>query len=517
MGRLARHAGIAVIAAGIAWTLLLQLSVREGVYYSGDAGIKALMVEHFAAGEWHGDLRLEAEPWVEALWDDGFYPFAPTYVYPHEGRHYSAFPLPFAVATAPFQRALGFRGLLVIPLLATWLIWIRFWLLGRRLALDPLALAGGLAALVFASHLTPYSAFFWEHTLAVLFGFLAVAEVVLAFGNGDGDGANVRSPLRLSLAGVLLGLSIWMRPECGALLVAVLGVTFVAALRSGRFGNWLPLAAGSAVAVAGFVALNQAIYGIPLGIHGLRTAEVATLAGRLGVTAGLALTQLQALFLFSPIAIFALLIAIPLWRPPVRDATSRLLLAIAAVAVLVTFAISPNDGDKQWGPRYLLPVVPLLCLAVASFCSVLLRDRHDLQRRLALGLLVAILAFGAWINVVNGTRSVATDYLYRVKPALELVRKSDVPLVVVSHQWQAQELASLADRKHFVWPHDPGELNRLIRKLHRDGRDEFVWIEYLSGRRPESGDVEMASGFTLRRELLGVGGRMVVYRCSIRG
>jgi len=363
MGRLARHAGIAVIGAGIAWTLLLQLSVRDGVFYSGDAGIKALMVEQFAAGQWHGDLRLEGEPWVQALWDDGFYPFAPTYVYDHAGRHYSAFPLPFAVLTAPFQRALGFRGLTVIPLLATWLVWIRFWLLGRRLDLHPLALAAGLFALVFASHLTLYSAFFWEHTLAVALGFLGAAEVALAYG---GESRRASSPARLAVAGLLLGLSVWLRPECAALLASVLGVSLAVAWREGRLGGWVPLVAGAAVSIAGWLALNQVVYGIPLGIHALRTAEVASFGGRLGVTLALAIAQLQGLLLFSPIAIFALLSALPLWRPAPRDRVGRLLLAITGLTLLLTFAISPNDGDKQWGPRYLLPVVPLLCFATTG-------------------------------------------------------------------------------------------------------------------------------------------------------
>jgi hypothetical protein len=513
MGRLVGYAGVVVIAAGIGWTLLLQQGVRDGVFYSGDAGIKALMVAHFAAGEWHGDLRLAGEPWAHALWDDGFYPFAPTYVYDHQGRHYSAFPLPFAALTAPFQRALGFRGLHVLPLLATWLIWARFWFLGRRLEVHPGALAAGLVALVFASHLTLYSAFFWEHTLAVAFAFMGVAEVVVAFGGRASPGPH---RLRLGLAGLLLGLSLWLRPECIALLVAVLGVTFAISLRSGRLGEWIPLAGGAAVAVAGFIALNQAIYGIPLGIHALRTAEVASLGGRLGETLRLATAQLWGLALFAPIAIFALAQALPLWRPPLRDNIGRLLLAIVAASLLVTFAISPNDGDKQWGPRYLLPIVPLLCFAAASFASALLRDAPGSQRRVGLGLLAAILAFGAWINVVNGTRAVASDYAYRVRPALDLVRESNVPLVVVSHQWQAQELSSAMGPRQFFWPNAPGELDRLIQALGATGRREFLWIEYLSGRAPKSGDIKTASGIRVHRELLGVGGRMVVYRCTAR-
>ena len=296
----------------------------------------------------------------------------------------------------------------------------------------------------------------------------------------------------------------------------MLWTTFVMALRARHMRMWIPLAAGAAVSMAGFLALNQAVYGIPLGIHALRTAEVASLGGRLGETLRLATAQLSGLLLFSPIVLFALLAGLPLWRPPLRDGVSRLLLAIAGAALLVTFAISPNDGDKQWGPRYLLPLVPLFCFAAASFASSLLRGPRGLQRRAALGLLAAILVVGAWINVVNGTRAVAGDYAYRVRPALDLVRDSGVPVVIVSHQWQAQELATAIGPQRFFWVRAPGELDRLVHSLRENGRREFLWIEYLSRRAPKSGDVRLASGLTVHRELLGVGGRMVVYRLTTR-
>ena len=86
-----------------------------------------------------------------------------------------AFAQVFPLLNAPLFGLLGFRGLYLIPLAALWLLWLRFFAVGRRLGLGPWGLALGLAGLVLASPLTLYSAMFWGHTLAVLIGFTGVS------------------------------------------------------------------------------------------------------------------------------------------------------------------------------------------------------------------------------------------------------------------------------------------------------------------------------------------------------
>ena len=156
-----------LVAAGAIWTLFLQATVQPGVYFSGDGGLKAQVVEQFAAGHWTPKLVLDAEPWVRDLWEEGFYPFGPPFVWERGGDRIVAFPLPFLVLSTPPFQSFGYRGLYLLPLLATWAVWIRFLFLGRGLRLSGLALGLGLFALIFASHLTLYSAMFWEHNLAV--------------------------------------------------------------------------------------------------------------------------------------------------------------------------------------------------------------------------------------------------------------------------------------------------------------------------------------------------------------
>src|SRR5438034_4305646 len=78
---------------------LLTLT-RPGVFYSGDAGVKFLLVEQFARGEFHSDLRLAAVPWVRDLWAHGFYAFEPPFVYEVGNRHFACYPVPFLLLAA---------------------------------------------------------------------------------------------------------------------------------------------------------------------------------------------------------------------------------------------------------------------------------------------------------------------------------------------------------------------------------------------------------------------------------
>src|SRR6185436_4287470 len=117
--------------------------------------------------------------------------------------------------SAIFRRLLGYRGLYVIPLAATWLLWWRF----KRACADQ-AIAPGLAAglLAFASPITLYSALFWDHTFALVLAFEGTRLLLLRRGGAaPGPGA-------AAAAGALVGVSGWFREELffwGGLLAAV--------------------------------------------------------------------------------------------------------------------------------------------------------------------------------------------------------------------------------------------------------------------------------------------------------
>ncbi|MEO0539784.1 MAG: hypothetical protein AAFZ80_02845 [Cyanobacteria bacterium P01_A01_bin.105] len=175
-----------VLALGVLFSLWLQRYSQDGVLFSGDAGLKALLAQQLGTGNFSLDLQLPALPWVADLWQAGLYPFTPPYAYGIEDKYFITFPFTFPAVTAPFYALLGYRGLYVVPLVALWAIWGRFWQICHRQGLPAPVTALALAGLVLASPLLPYGGMYWEHTLAV----------ALAFWGGDARPKAGRHPYR---------------------------------------------------------------------------------------------------------------------------------------------------------------------------------------------------------------------------------------------------------------------------------------------------------------------------------
>ena len=160
-----------MLAAGLIF-LLGQLSqVREDVYFTGDNGVKMLLVEQFAAGVFRVDVSLTDVSWVKTLWDRGLYPLG-DFAYLVDGKRHIVFPYVFPLLTAPFYALLGFPGLYVLPAVAVLITWLSCDGVLRRVSVGNGWRSLFLASLIFATPLTHYGVMFWEHALAVA---LAVA------------------------------------------------------------------------------------------------------------------------------------------------------------------------------------------------------------------------------------------------------------------------------------------------------------------------------------------------------
>src|SRR5512147_2884226 len=117
------HLPLLIILAGIGFTVYLQFQIPDGVYFSGDAGLKALLAQQLSKGQFRFDLLPPSESWVQQLWSQGLYPYEDPFFYEIDHRYYITFPFSFPLITAPFYHFFGYRGLYIIPWLSILGIW----------------------------------------------------------------------------------------------------------------------------------------------------------------------------------------------------------------------------------------------------------------------------------------------------------------------------------------------------------------------------------------------------------
>jgi hypothetical protein len=484
---------VATLLASVTFSILVASTAREGVFYSGDGGVKFAIARQFSRGELHADLRLPAEPWVAELWAQGLYPLEPPFAYEIGGRRYVKDPIFFPLVTSPLLAFLGWPGLYVLPVVSLWALWIAFLLLARRLGVGPVTTSLALAAIAFASPLTLYGAMYWEHTLAVALAFGGIALLA------TDDGARAWRSLA---AGALVALSAWIRSE-HYLLVLVLALLALASRLLGLGLRRAPvLLAGLAVPMAALTAVNLALYGHPLGAHAFQVTEPLGATARVTNAAATASSLLRLLLWYFPLAIpgIALAIATAVRREPdgQRSSSAARLLAwtsILYVALLPAILPRPEtggDGGKQWGPRFLLVAVPMLCALAGVSAPRLAALPSRALRWTAAAVIAVTLAAGAYRNAWVGTRALDHDYAGRMRPLLEFLRADPARVVAVSEQFAAQEMIALAGDRRFFFAKSPEDLQRLAAAALHNGQDRFLLLssETVQGAGPIRADGE---------------------------
>jgi hypothetical protein len=536
-----------IILAGIALTLWLQTFARNGVMFSGDGGLKALLAQQLAEQLKSGSfplqmsLNLPSPDWVSRLWQQGLYPFTPPYVYAMGSQHFITFPFTFPAITAPFYALFGDRGLTVVPLLALWSIWGRFWQIGRRAKWDSLALCIGLVTLILASPLSLYGAMYWEHTLAVALAFWGVSALLFP-----------RSPESISRyralgSGILIALAVWFRPEFLCLMVAVSLVAIASWLfpqwRLSRSLTWpkvLILIGAMACTVGVFFALNYGIYGHPLGIHAIQIVEESTVGSQVAQAKQSYQQMGLSLWRYFPIIIVIALavLASPEFRgttasPAISSATrapvpTRFIVAVSILFMLIVpLIVPPGNGGKQWGPRFYLILVPLLSIVL----SEQLRN-HFFQawaRRIVLLGVAFALALGIHTNLVKGafsafkddpTQSVSLMANYApIAPAIAELNQQPLPWVAMSHQFVAQQLWSALPSKTFFLTENLTQLKQLATAIAQQKESEFLYVCYPHKDCPApetpARELTLASGQALKFKSLGTYGKYPLYKVEL--
>ncbi|MGC1528009.1 MAG: hypothetical protein WA783_18345, partial [Phormidesmis sp.] len=454
---------------------------------------------------------------VEAVWQAGLYPFTPPFVYEVGARHFITFPFTFPLVSAPVYVLLGDRGLYVVPLVSLWLIWIRFWQSGLRAGWGIPSLCIGLIALIFASPLSLYGGTYWEHTLAVVLAFWGVSGLMFPKQAG-------LSRRRLLGCGILIGLSVWFRPEFLCLVAATSLLALIGwILPKWRIAPVLTLSkaciliASMACSVGVFFALNYAIYGHPLGIHAQQIVEESGVSNQLAqAKAGYEqmLGALQQYFPLVWVVGVAAVLSVALKRSTIKEnrlkstqlkepkghyferlgirktADSLLIPGRFALALCLLFALSvplivpPGAGGKQWGPRFYLILMPLLSLVLAEQ----LRSHffRAWGRRLLILAAAGAIALGIQLNTINGAfatfkdgsnTSLRANY-EPIAPAIAAFQQQPLPWLAMSNQFVAQQLWIALPDKTFFRAETIEQVKQLATALIAQNESEFLYVCY---------------------------------------
>lgn len=495
---------VALCSAAILFLLLLTPARDPGIFYSVDGALKYLVADQISAGNHSLTINSNHDAWVYELWSKGSYPFAPPFVYETAAGPTIVFPFLFLVISAAFLHLFGHPGLYFIPLLSLTLTWWLFDYLVKSMDLDFGNRLLGLAALVFSTPLTLYGAIYWEHTLGALLSFVGVGFLVL------------RQTRTLSfhygfLLGAAFGLSIWIRPEAAVVLGCV-SLVLIGEVWWQRKPSDLGFVAGIALASAGFALTNQAVYGHPLGLHSFQVI-------RDGYPAGARLAELADLYFdLGGELLYTFPLALSLFWGRGGDPQRRHLLiyrrliAVVALTALVMPFILPNAGGKQWGPRYLLVLLPAMVLLL----TVRLEEAKRLTYRKAF---CVGLALGLVMNVVVGGSKIYRDYSGRIRPLYEFLSKNDMSTLVFAGEWVALELSGLFRERTFFGARSGVKLRELGRQFYTNGVDGFLFVIHPAEFRPRKRYEVKEGGDELSLVFREVGrfgkNRYIVYEADI--
>ncbi|NEP59508.1 MAG: hypothetical protein F6K31_21275 [Symploca sp. SIO2G7] len=478
---------------GIGLSLGLQVYRRDGVFFSGEAGLKALLAQQFSHGQLQASLHIPQPVWVQTLWRQGLYPFAPPYTYEQQGHYFIRFPFIFSALTAPFYAVMGYSGLYMVPLVSLWVIWWRFWQICRIWRIRSIVIALSLGLVILASPLTLYGAMYWEHTLAVALAFWGLSGLLFHI---QSEASNHRISLNEAMVnGVCIGLSLWLRPEFFCLVLILGGVMAICFVPSGRLpGKWsvqvpqglsrkvlIAFAGAMMATVLGVSWLNWVTYGHPLGIAALQAA----------VPKGQRLTQIannyghmvMSLLLYFP-AIMIGLVMPWLLQGRARRAGLLLLWVGGLFAISVPLVVPAAVAAQQWGPRYYLVLVPMVGLIVAAGLQNLWQFKPKRWRALAIVSLVLVLGFYA--NIVNGGLQVYRDPLTNsvslpsrhgpTAPAISALASHDERWVAMPQQRVAQQLWPSSRLKTFFRTETAASLEQLVVALVNQNESSFLYV-----------------------------------------
>jgi hypothetical protein len=260
---------------------------------------------------------------------------------------------------------------------AAWLTCLVAW----RLSASRRAAVVTALAVAFGTPCWVYAKFGYNAPLATLCVVAATHEVIVAVRGGP--------QWRLATAGLWIGLGLLTRHEL--IVIALPVATFVlldarhdmreAARRLATLGS------GMAPPVAVWLWWNAIRFGHPLDTGYLRDATPGFGSSLVTGLYGLLLSPTASVFAYAPLVALGLYASTKLARTD--RAAAFLVLGQAAVLLLVYAQLENWRGGRSFGPRYLVPVIPLVCAPIAWWIA-------DAATRTRRAIAAAVVACVAW-------------------------------------------------------------------------------------------------------------------------
>lgn len=497
-----------LIVLGILFSLLLVNQIPEGAYFSGDAGLKALLSQQLAQGAGRFDLIPPPQKWVQNLWQEGLYPYRPPYAYQLNHRYFIAFPYTFPLVTAPFYKLLGYYGFYVVPLVGTWVLWGLFYCGCRLLGFSSTWTGLSLGILIFASPFTLYSAMYWEHTLAVSLAFAGLFLILWAK-QKEHLLSNSGSILLLSLAGISLGLAAWFRQDLFILIALILAIAITQELFKLRpIQSWLTdkglnmsffliphpwlFSLSTLIATGLYFIFNKPIYGSFFGIPRIEMLEVTLTQKLLNAIIGSQAMGITFIW-FMPIVCFVAFYGLALLFDRQRLKPNFFLIAIYILSLIFLFGVSflvPAGtsglipGGKQWGTRFLLILVPILTLTTVQSLKFVLARCQSWLKYSAIAIFSVLLFLSFHKNTIEGSTYLFKSY-QDIAPAIKFLEAKPEQVIAISHQFVGQALeASVRGEKVWFKVENTEDLAKLSQGILKENLNQFLYICYPSAPCP---------------------------------
>jgi hypothetical protein len=446
---------------------ILVSSIQSEVFFQGDGGMKFMVIKQINAHQGFKYLDLTHPQWIKEIWNKGFFPMKEPFVYSTPRGYLISFPPAFQIVSAFLYDKLGYRGLYVIPLLSILILWTWVFVLLKKRNISERNMALAIFILTFCSPLTLYGAMYWEHMPTVLLLFAGAVFIL-----NDNGGL-----IRAALLGFLTGLAIWLRPE--ALVLDILYaaiVVWIQLKQTQSLSNRIFLVC-LFIPVFCFFLFNQIEFNSFFGVHGYQVLNATPLARVIrGLKNLLKLNWLMAKFFpFVLIIISALYM---MFKSGLQiDARVKGLLILIPVFCLVCPFILPNYGGGQWGPRYFLPLIPVIVVLIALIFDKQAEFKISDYLRPGSAFFIFFIGYSFYLNSFQGGgHELYWSNYNRIKPTLTYVKSQQDNIIVVNSEHIPMEMGAIFKEKNFMLAETQNSFDSLVTLLRKREGARFIYI-----------------------------------------